>query len=240
MTYPELVIFDIDGTIIDHENAARLALEAVRIQVKEISRMSYEDLSDLWGKDFLKLWKGVITGKSTIGGTRVQRFNMILEELGYDPDPEIAYSAAKIYGEVYDNNISAITGAPEMMKELVNMGIRIALLTNNTAMNQKAKLKKANLSGLYDFMLTSEECGVFKPDIRTFEAVLKRVNCSPAKAVMVGNSFEEDVMGAFQAGINPVWFNRFRQSPPENSVNFVEIHSFLPVKHSMKALLTAF
>lgn len=238
--YPELAIFDVDGTILDHENAARLALEAVREKVPEISAISYRDLDMRWGNGFPRLWKAVLEGRLTIEDTRIQRFQWILEELGSGSDPSTAKEAALVYGEVYDGSISAITGAEAVMKEIRSRGIQIALLTNNTPGNQEAKLERAGLRGLYNYMLASGEAGISKPDARIFRSVLDKFNCDPKKAVMVGNSFTDDVTGAYNAGIRPVWFNRFREKPPECTFDFVEITGYLPVNLTMEALFSGF
>lgn len=240
MGYPKLVILDIDGTIVDHENAASLALEAVRANVREFSGLSCHELDRLWGRDFFRLWKQVVGGKSTIEANRIQRYQMILEEIGQGQNHDIAARAARIYGDTYDRNISAITGADELMKEIRRRGISIALLSNNLALNQKTKLQKAGLNGLYQYMLTSDVTGIFKPDTEIFKAVLRRFYCSPHEAVMIGNSFEEDVSGAYHAGLKPVWFNRFRLSPPETTMEYVEINGFLPVNRTLEALFSGF
>ncbi len=238
--YPQLVIFDIDGTIIDHENAARIALEKARTHVEELAALSHEELSHLWGKNFLILWKDVISGKSSIEANRTQRFLNIIEGIGYGQLPEVAERAASIYGNSYESNISAISGADEVMGNIKELGIPIALLTNNLALNQKMKLEKAGLNGLYDFMLTSEETGLFKPDREIFNALLKKFSCLPGRALMVGNSFEEDVAGAYASGIRAVWFNRFRYPKPDTDIKYMEITGYLPVNHTLETMFSHF
>ena len=240
MGYPQLVIFDIDGTIIDHENAARIALEEVRTRILEFSTLSQEEFSRLWSRNFFSLWKEVLAGKSSIEANRIQRYRRILEDLGFGQLEDVASKAAGIYGKSYDSNISAISGADGIMENIREKGIPIALLTNNLANNQKIKLEKAGLSGLYDFMLTSEETGFFKPDRKIFSALLKKFGCPPEKALMVGNSFEEDVVGAYRSGIKPVWFNRFGQPKPDILIDYVEIKSYLPIEDILEALFSCF
>jgi putative hydrolase of the HAD superfamily len=49
---------------------------------------------------------------------------------------------------------------------------------------------------------------VSKPDPRIFEIALARAGVGPAEAVMVGDSWENDIQGARAAGVRAVWFNR--------------------------------
>lgn len=51
------------------------------------------------------------------------------------------------------------------------------------------------------------EIGYDKPDVRFFETVLKLSGFQPEEAVMVGNLYEKDIIGAKRAGMTTVWFN---------------------------------
>jgi HAD superfamily hydrolase (TIGR01549 family) len=46
-----------------------------------------------------------------------------------------------------------------------------------------------------------------KPTIDFFEFILEDLGIEPQKVVMVGDSFEGDVLGANSAGLRGVWFN---------------------------------
>ncbi len=240
MRHPNLAIFDIDGTIIDHEKASRIALEEVRTHVVEFSNLKFQELSNLWASDFSRLWKDVINGRSSIEANRIQRFGSILEKTGHGRLRDVAIKAAALYGETYDDHISAVDGALELLRTVKDLKIPIALLTNNISKNQKAKLEKAGLSELYDFMLTPEETGLTKPDREIFNSVLREFGCAPNSAVMVGNSFEEDVAGAYQSGIKPVWFNRFGYQKPDTSIQFAEISTYIPVDDALKTIFSGF
>ena len=111
MRHPNLAIFDIDGTIIDHEKASRIALEEVRTHVVEFSNLKFQELSNLWASDFSRLWKDVINGKLSIEANRIQRFGSILEKTGHGRLHDVAIKAAALYGETYDDHISAVDGA---------------------------------------------------------------------------------------------------------------------------------
>jgi len=56
-------------------------------------------------------------------------------------------------------------------------------------------------------MLTSENAGHQKPDVRIGAKALAEAGCTPGKALMVGDDFEVDIAGARNAGIDQVFFN---------------------------------
>ncbi len=66
----------------------------------------------------------------------------------------------------------------------------------------------------FNAILTARELGVSKPDPAFFEAVLAAFDCMPHQAVMVGDNFRTDIVGAKHASLRAVWYNPVGDSPP--------------------------
>ena len=114
----------------------------------------------------------------------------------------------------------------------------LALGTGGTVARQREKLECCNLQEAIDFMITSEETGYPKPHRFMFDMALARAGCTASEAVMVGNSWSGDVVGAGQAGIRAVWFNRYGVPCPDPALA-LEIRSFEPVDQVLRSLLVA-
>lgn len=69
-------------------------------------------------------------------------------------------------------------------------------------------LGRLELAPLLDGSVTSAEAGARKPDAAIFTRALALVGVEPAAAIHVGDSVEEDVVGARNAGIEPVLLRR--------------------------------
>lgn len=69
-------------------------------------------------------------------------------------------------------------------------------------------LARLGLAALIDRVVTSAVVGAGKPDPAIFEFALEAAGVSAARALHVGDSLEEDVVGARAAGIEAVWLNR--------------------------------
>jgi putative hydrolase of the HAD superfamily len=69
-------------------------------------------------------------------------------------------------------------------------------------------LERVGLASLLDRVITSAEVGARKPAAAVFEAALAAARVTPAQALHVGDSLEEDVAGARAAGIAALWLNR--------------------------------
>jgi HAD superfamily hydrolase (TIGR01509 family) len=86
-------------------------------------------------------------------------------------------------------------------------GIRAAAVSNWDC-SLRDVLAGVGLAGMLDAVVTSAEVGAPKPDPRIFEAALAAVGCSPARAILVGDSLEIDVAGGRAAGIRSVLLDR--------------------------------
>ncbi len=62
-------------------------------------------------------------------------------------------------------------------------------------------------------MVVSGEVGVGKPNPAAFHEVLRRLGAEPNEAVMVGDSWERDVLGARRIGMSTVWVAGGRTLP---------------------------
>jgi len=104
----------------------------------------------------------------------------------------------------------------------------VAVVSNNLIDEQREKLKCCGLVPFVDCLVVSEEVGVAKPELAIFEEVLKRLQYGAQEAVMVGDSWEEDILGAHRAGMRAVWLNRYGKRCPDRALAS-EISSFEPL-----------
>jgi putative hydrolase of the HAD superfamily len=76
-------------------------------------------------------------------------------------------------------------------------------------------LARVGLSPLLDGVVTSAEVGARKPAPRVFRRALELARARPQDAIHVGDSIEEDVIGARSAGIEPVFLSRDGREAPD-------------------------
>ncbi|MFO0948304.1 MAG: HAD family hydrolase [Planctomycetota bacterium] len=100
-----------------------------------------------------------------------------------------------------------IPGALELLDELAARGKRVAIISNwHSALHPI--LDHHGISRRVSFTLTSGEFGRKKPHPTIFAEALRRLEVVPAEAVHLGDSWEEDVLGARDMGMTPVYFAR--------------------------------
>ena len=111
-------------------------------------------------------------------------------------------------------NVAAVKGAREALARL-RPHYRLIVATDADASREqdvRAALYRVGLDGLIDGVVSSLDVGAGKPDMVFYRAALLRAGHGgvplPAHdAVMVGDSWRNDVAGAKAAGLRAVWFN---------------------------------
>ena len=88
----------------------------------------------------------------------------------------------------------------------------MSIITNGFRESQHIKMKSSGLSKYFDHVFISEEIGFNKPDARIFEHALGKTGTTITEAIMIGDTYETDILGASAAGIDQVFF---KTNPPE-------------------------
>lgn len=83
-----------------------------------------------------------------------------------------------------------------------------AMCVSNWDCALPAVLERCGLLGGLDAVVTSAGASARKPDPAIFAAALERAGCAPADALHVGDTPEEDVVGARAAGIEALLLDR--------------------------------
>lgn len=92
-----------------------------------------------------------------------------------------------------------------VVERLRRSGLRLAVVTNGSSPNQRAKLARSGVEPLLDAVVVSGEVGVSKPAPEIFARALSALDIAAADAVFVGDDPRRDVVGAARAGLRTVW-----------------------------------
>jgi putative hydrolase of the HAD superfamily len=105
--------------------------------------------------------------------------------------------------------VDAVSGAVETLSTLKEQ-YRIALATNAVDSGEdqiRAALARVGLGELVEGIFCYQSLMVKKPAPEFFTKILDQLGIQGEQAVMVGDSLENDVLGAVRAGLHAVWFN---------------------------------
>jgi putative hydrolase of the HAD superfamily len=234
MTIVKAVLFDLDDTLFDHSYCARAALAGVRGLHESFGTLDASEFERRHGEILEVLHRDVMAGRIDLDAARVERFRRLYRTAGHDADTELATRTAAAYREAYIASRREVTGAAALLEE-VRRHARVVIVSNNLLFEQQEKLRDCGLDRHVDILVVSEEVGVSKPHARIFEVALERAECEPAEAVMVGDSWENDVQGARALGVRAIWFNRDEAVSPDPDVEV--IHSLDPAAGVLPVIL---
>jgi HAD superfamily hydrolase (TIGR01549 family) len=117
--------------------------------------------------------------------------------------------------------------AVEVVAELKRRGFRLALVSNMMLPGKllKAKLQGANVLTYFDTITISSEVGYIKPHPEIFRRALAESELKSDEVVFVGDTYEQDIMGAKRVGLKTVWMNTrhepramARSNPPDYEI----------------------
>ena len=227
------VLFDLDDTLFDHAHCARTALDAVRGRHACFAAISLDELNRSHSTILETLHGDVALGRVPLERARAERFRRLFQTAGVEADEALAAATASAYRDAYLTARRPIDGARALLTAL-HPRARIAIVTNNLLNEQREKLRHCGLDGHIDVLIASEEAGVSKPDPRIVEIALERVGARPDEAVMIGDSWENDILGSQAAGIRAVWFHPGDKPSPDPRVPV--LRSLVPVEDALRVI----
>ena len=102
-----------------------------------------------------------------------------------------------------------IDGAHELMYYLRQKGYRMHMTSNGFHEVQYKKLAACGLRDYFTTIILSEDAGANKPSKAFFDYALQRSEALPTKTLMIGDNLQTDILGALNAGLNAMFFNRW-------------------------------
>jgi phosphoglycolate phosphatase len=182
MSRPSLIVFDLDGTLVD----------------------SLGDLHRALNLTLAELHCGPLTlarVQNMIGDGVGQLISRALEAAGCAADPQQAVARYLAHYEADPvANTRVYPGVRATLETLRREGIPLAVLTNKLSRSTQLVLERLDLARYFSRVVSGDSLGVRKPDPRVLLAVLAGFDARPAESLMVGDS-EVDADTARAAGV---------------------------------------
>jgi putative hydrolase of the HAD superfamily len=195
------VIFDIDDTLYSYKQANKRAMERMKLFIMMELGIPMEEFE----QDYHRLMQEQlqICGSNAGCHSRAIRFQRMMEERGLP----LRYGAQlnDLYWEIMMDEMTPAEGAAQLLDGLRERGIRLGVGSDMTADWQIKKLDKLGLLDKLDFIVTSEEAGVEKPELKLFQLCAKKAGCAMEECLFIGDNLKKDVLGALNAGMDAVW-----------------------------------
>ncbi|MDO9152507.1 MAG: HAD-IA family hydrolase [Paludibacter sp.] len=135
----------------------------------------------------------------------VERFRHPLVFVGVDND-ELAVQIGDQFLEILPTKTTLIPYAKELL-DYLHPNYPLTIISNGFIEVQYKKLRSANIEHYFSHVVLSEAAKALKPDKRIFEYALQLNGAKASETIMIGDSYEADIRGARNAGIDQVYFN---------------------------------
>lgn len=118
--------------------------------------------------------------------------------------------------EQWQTSISVHHAESTMLQELRSKYI-LGVISNGSGQNQYAKLRYTELERHFapQHIWVSQEYGHAKPDLKIFQAAIKRFGIQAQSILFVGDHPVQDIYGAHQAGLQTCWIQMGRSFPTD-------------------------
>jgi 2-haloacid dehalogenase len=191
---PKYITFDCYGTLTNFDMAgaarrvygSRLAPEVMERFIEKFAAFRLDEVLGAW-----KPYGDVVSNA-------VERS---CKNLGIPFDVK---DAERIYAEV-----PSWGPHPDVTAGLAQVAGEIPLVILSNSMDNLIMSNVEKLGVPFHKVITAEETGAYKPQMRGFEYMLDALNCGPEDITHVSSSFRYDLMTAYDLGIkSKVWVNR--------------------------------
>ncbi len=212
------VFFDLDHTLWDFDKNSSLAFKRVfknhkiaidvALFLKEYEPINFE---------YWKLFREDKVTKQQLRRGRLidafKAFNITYPVLEID-------ALAKSYIDELPVDNHLFDGATDVL-EYLSKKYSLHIITNGFHEVQHLKLKKSGIYNYFKTVTTSEEVGVKKPNPVIFKKALQKASASPESSLMIGDSFEADILGAKAIKMQTLYYN-YRKTKPVDNQLFVD------------------
>ena len=201
------LVFDVDDTlyeqIVPFENAFR-SLFDIDIDMEKFYLLSryYSDVK----------FEASRNGEITMDEYHIYRIQEAAKDLGVFLTDEQALNMQKEYKKNQQKlKMSDITiSILELAKK---NNVKLGVITNGPSDHQWAKVNALGVEKWIprENIIVSGDLGTNKPDVRIFDDMQEKLQLDTESLYYIGDSFENDIVGANNAGWKSIWINRYNK-----------------------------
>jgi putative hydrolase of the HAD superfamily len=189
------IIFDLDNTLVDFMAMKRQAIDAaIYAMIDAGLKLSYEEV------------KAKIDEIYEERGIEYQKvFDALLYDVLDKVDYKILSAGVIAYRRAREAALVPYPHVYITMMKLLKMGLKLAVVSDAPAREAWLRLCYLNFHHIFDYVITFDDTGHYKPSAVPFQKALELLRVAPSEALMVGDWPERDMVGATKVGMKTVF-----------------------------------
>lgn len=213
----DAVLLDLDGTLLDHEGAARTALREAGAQwLPGLSDREQIDAAELWQRLEATHMRAYLDGRLSFAEQRRARVRGLLAAFG---PPGGTLSDARvdelfaIYLTCYEAAWRAYDDVGPAFGMLRDLGLDVAILSNGDRRQQASKVAALGVNPSPRLFVPSD-VDAAKPAPESFLGACRAMGWTPARVLYAGDDLHTDAVAAAHAGLTGCWLDRHHAGTP--------------------------
>lgn len=221
------VFFDLDHTLWDFEKNSALTFK----KIFEINNIEVN--VDVFLKHYipinLKYWKLYREEKIQKDVLRFERLNEAFNAIGFKASKDLIHILSDDY-IIYLSSFNYLFENTFEILEYLSKKYNLHIITNGFDEVQFKKMNHSKIDHYFKTITNSEIAGVKKPNPKIFNYALNLANTNASSSVMIGDSYEADILGAINIGMDVVFFD-INNSKVDSNIkqidNLIQLKQFL-------------
>jgi HAD superfamily hydrolase (TIGR01549 family) len=217
------IYFDLDGTLRYNRPSFLEALAEYNMQLGLPIEIATSIQGHRWLHNYWAQSPDLIADRKTFGEDEgafwVNHSRRYLEASGCQPEQaqNLAPELTECMRERYSPVDTLADQADELLHQLQQNGFRLGVISNRTDPFDE-QLEALGIRSYFEYSLAAGTIDAWKPDPLIFQHALTEMNIKSEQAVYVGDNYFADVVGARNAGIQPILIDPVNLFPEADCV----------------------
>lgn len=220
------IFFDLDHTLWDFDKNSELCFQ--QIFKEQGLKLNFDSFLKAYIPINFEYWKLFREEKVSKSELRYGRLKKTFEKISYAVSDDLIHTLSEEYIANMANHNYLIEGTIDIL-EYLSQKYQLHIITNGFKEVQHLKLENSKIKKYFKTVVTSECVGVKKPNPKVFEYALQKANATVKNSYMIGDSYEADVLGAFNFGIQPIYFDIHKKGDTKENT-FITVHTLQELK----------
>lgn len=206
------IFFDLDHTLWDFDRNSGLAF--IKIFERNNLSINYNEFLEVYSPINFQQWKWYREERITKAQLRYGRFKKTFDKMGISVTDDIIDKLSDDYIECLPENNHLFEGTIELL-DYLSPRYRMHIITNGFHEVQTTKMHKSGLAPYFETMTSSESVGVKKPNEKIFHFAMDKAGVAADQSIMIGDTYEADIVGALKVGMDAICFNYHKLKLPQ-------------------------
>lgn len=209
----DIILFDIDDTLLTLESDSTWQRMFTSLLAEQNLKATKQEYEAFLARNHL-LWQQAENKQISVETVFNERFDLpFLQDC-----PQTPAVFDRKFQNMQKKQMTPTAGAVSCCQKLSSQ-MQLYTASNGKQETQRPRIKNSSLGPFFKGIYTSENLGAIKPQPEFFTKILQQIGCSDkSRVLMVGDTYDEDIVGAHNYGLDSCWLNLHQSPVPQDNL----------------------